>query len=345
MENLKSLFKYSSDSVIITDYNFNILWFNKSNTIFSSYEKNCSSLFANHKQKLESGTYYISYSGLLYECQIINYPDCEQGVYVIQTHNEDIMYSFISHKGIKEVMKNQSTAIKEAINNISFSSDLLTFKLNETNLSEETKHINTTIKNCCKILKTITNTDELLKYIDEEPEIHRINISDFINQFILKSQNILKNKINIIPQIQPDIYIDTDSNHLTSFLLSLIILVTERNPNNNIINISLKQLTHFISLTISTNSYLTNSDKDQLTNTIIPYSDDEFNTDLYVVNRFCKTFNCNLFISEQPNQSRSFNIKFPYNKNNKIIPLLKSPKTIYSEGRFSKYSIYYSELF
>ena len=34
IENLKDLFKYSSENVVITDYDFNILWSNKSEDYF-----------------------------------------------------------------------------------------------------------------------------------------------------------------------------------------------------------------------------------------------------------------------------------------------------------------------
>ena len=39
IENLKDLFKYSSENVVITDYDFNILWSNKPRIIFCSAGK------------------------------------------------------------------------------------------------------------------------------------------------------------------------------------------------------------------------------------------------------------------------------------------------------------------
>ncbi len=80
IENLKDLFKYSSENVVITDYDFNILWSNKSEDYFLFGGKSCRELFQNEQLPLKSGEYNVKQNGLTFACRIINYPDCENGI-------------------------------------------------------------------------------------------------------------------------------------------------------------------------------------------------------------------------------------------------------------------------
>ena len=56
---------------------------------------------------------------MTFACRIINYPDCENGIYVIQTDEEDIMFSFIKCHGIQEFFINQAGAVRQAITTFS----------------------------------------------------------------------------------------------------------------------------------------------------------------------------------------------------------------------------------
>ena len=312
MDNLKAVFAYSSDVVIITDYNFNILWINKEDDIFSFYGGNCSSLFENEEHPLKSGVYYIKHNGLYFECRIINYPDCEDGVYVIQTSGDDVMYSFANCKGVREVIENQSGATREAVAGIGFSNDYLRKVLADAGEYEEQKYLDIITGNCRKLLKASVNILELFNYSDKYVEKYKLDLSAVLERFILESVNVLREKIRIRKNIQPELYVNADSERITAFLLSMVRLANGGNAENNVIIISAERIDDYISLTVSTDRCGVDNIERRFTKHVNLYDGDGTNTDMYIVNRFCKVFGATLFVSENSNGSKSFSVRIPY---------------------------------
>lgn len=342
MDNLIKVFKYSSDNVIITDYDFNILWFNKEDKFFSACGGNCSAFFINQLLPLKSGEYYIIRRGLLFECRVINYPDCENGVYVILTSGEDVIYSAVKCKGMREIIINQSAALRNAISGISCSGEMLRRVLDNAEMYDEQKYIDITAGNCCKLLNISSDTLELIHYADGNFEKRPMNLSLALEEFILKSSNVLKNKIQFEKKIATDLFIEADPDRFTVFMAAMIKLANSGNAENNIIKISAEQSGDFISVTVVPDSNGTDYAERKFAKHINMYEGDEVNLNLIIAERFCKVFGGTLFISND--EVRSFNVRLPYCSAESIPPILKTSSVRYDEGMFSKYHIIYSEL-
>ncbi len=349
MENLIKLFACSSDRVIITDYDFNILWRNKNEEIFSLCDENCAAFFENETLPLNSGLYFIKHNGLFFECRVINYPDCENGVYVIQVSADDVMLSLIKCQSVREMLENQSSSLREAVAGISISSDVLRGALDKSELKSEQKYIDITIGNCCKLLKTSSNFNELIRYIDGSIERRKIDLSAVVRKFAEKSNNVLKGKVTIKTNIREELYINADLDRLEAFLISLVVVVNDEDTENNIITITLERMTDkrigdAVSITVAPDGNGTDNITRTFSEHIDMYNGDESNSDLIIVNRFCKTFDGTLIIFESSDKKRSFNVKFPFYDSFDNSIRLNTASLSYQDNRFSKYNIKYSKI-
>ncbi len=344
MNSLKALFLHSSDNVIFTDYEFNILWTNKQDGFQMLCGENCQSLFENEKLPLKSDTYYIKQGPLHYECKVINYPETENGIYILQIKNNDILYSFINCDIIKKIIINQYAAIRDSVTGISFSNDILGNFLKNEKQYNYFKNIDISHGNCCKILKTTMNATELIHYAEGNIFKSKIDFSSHLENFIDNIKRVLNDKIQITSDIQTELFFNSDPERLTFFLLSVLILANDRKAENNVVSISAKHIDNYISLTFTPGKCgVDYSDKTFATH-IKMFDGDDYNTDLFVVNRFCKTFGCTLFVSENEDGTRSFSIKLPfdYSAGNSIN--FKSNTDEYFNDAFSIYRIMCSDM-
>lgn len=345
MDKLKSIFACSSDNVIITDYSFNILWHNKEG-IFSFYGQNCSALFEKEQLPLASGTYCISHRGLFYECKVINYPDCENGVYVISTDNNDVMYSFVNCKGVKEVIINYSGAVRSAVSGIALSNDKLRKILLDSEKYEELEYNDITAGNCCKLLNTSTNILELINYADGNYKSRVLDLTAILGRFARKSADVLRNKVIIEINAEPKLYINADPDRLEIFLISMIIAVYNASHENNVINVTAEKIqaengNEYISLTASASSSGTDMSNKKFYEHLKLYSGSEYDTTLLVINRFCKVFGGTLYISDKPGEASALSVRLPLCK---LDIILETSTTDYNEGFFTKYRIMYSDI-
>ncbi|MBQ3566937.1 MAG: hypothetical protein IJA12_07145 [Oscillospiraceae bacterium] len=353
MDNLKSVFAYSSDNVIITNYDFDILWFNRADEIFSCCGQNCSMLFPNEKKILSSGKYYVHHCGLIYECNVINYPEVENGVYVISSDGRDVMYSYASRCGVREVLINQSGAIRNAVSGICVSTDKLKKMLIQNENTDELKYIDIAVGNCCKLLNATNGVLELINYSDNNIEISTIDFSEYLKEFVFISSDVLGSKFTVESDIEKELYIDTDCDRLEMFLMSLVVLVNDANPENNIINItaerkSIENDNFCVSLTVSADQCGTDISESRFSRFVKLYNGDEYSNELFIINRFCKTFGATLYISGTTGKPRTFNIKIPWvdGTDAKLEFKTKTKKDSYSGENDinSKYRVMYSDM-
>ncbi|MGN0614007.1 MAG: hypothetical protein ACI4JB_08940 [Porcipelethomonas sp.] len=344
MENLKKLFACSSDSVIITDYEFNILWCNRDEKTFSEYGDNCSELFKDQTLPLNSGTYYLKkYNGLFFECRIINYPDCGDGIYVIQATGDDVMYSALKCRGIKEFMMNHSGIVREAVTGINCLKKFFSETFGSSHSADHQKCSDIITGNCCKLLKPMVNTVELIHYSEGNYENSRIDLSSELEVFLNETSRILSGNVEIKKSVEPDLYINADTDRLRAFLLSLTVLTYGRNPENNIISFTAGRIGDYVSLTVQPDGKGVDYPSGVLTKHAVMYPGDEANSDLFIVNRFCETFGGTLFISNNNDKPKSYSVKFPFCDSTDEIKF-RSDTSTYEDGEYSPYHIMYSEI-
>lgn len=344
IEVLKNLFKYSSESVFITDYEFNVLWCNKDNKLSVLSGMSCRDLFCNEHMPLKSGEYHVKYNGLIFCCHVINYPECENGVYVIQSNDDDVMFSFIKCKGIREFLMNQSSIIRQAVTAITFSSNMLHNVLDEADLYSDHKYLDITMGNCYKLLKTVVNTNELIRYTDGSLKYEKINLSAVIEEFVKNCKQILGDNIEIRPEVAEELYIKADTERLISCLLSLVVLVNGRNPENNIIIFTAEKIGDYVSITAKAESSGLDSGSRTFGRDAELYKGDEVDSDLFVVSRFCRTFGGTLYISGGSDEKRCFSMRFPFCDTPDDTAKLNSGVRPYPNDKFSKYHIALSDI-
>lgn len=339
VENLKDLFRHSSEIVLITDYDFNILWNNRSeeNSVFS--ETALSELFQKERLPLKSGEYTVRLRSQLITCRVINYPHSESGVYVIQTDGEDVMFSFIKRRGVKEFLMNQAGAVRQAVTGITFASNMLHKALDESDMYADHKYLDITMGNCYKLLKTASNTTELMRYDDGSIENKKIDVSAILEEIVKKCSEILGGSIEIRAEIQKDLYIKADMERFVACMLSLIILANDKNPENNIIILTAEKVMESVSITAKADRSGYSGSARVFSGISDLYDGDEVDSDLLVVKRFCNAFNGTLFISASAEDLKCLGMKFPYCDDTEPVAELSTFVRPYPEDKFTKYHI------
>lgn len=343
VEILKDLFLHSSENVFILNYDFKILWSNNTDgiSIFSGVSIN--ELFSGELLPLKSGEYFIKFDGLEFMCRVINYE--KMNLYVLQMSEDDVMFSYIKCSVVKEFLTNQAAAVRQSVTGIAFAGNMLQKVFDEENLQENKKYLDITMGNCYKLLKSVLNTTELIRYTDNTIENRRINLTSALESFTGICRNILKGQIDVFLKSQPEIYIKADPDRLTACLLSLTVLVGRQNPGIGYIMFNAERVGDFISITVSSDNpddkpvHRVFSEFNKL------YQEESVDSDLFVVKRFCCTFGGTLFIAEgKENSGKSYSLKFPFCRAGEGIAEFSSSVLSYHEDRFSKYHIALSDI-
>ena len=74
------------------------------------------------------------------------------------------------------------------------------------------------------------------------------------------------------------------------------------------------------------------------------YDVEEADTNIFVIDTFCKTFNATPLVMKNEDGTKRFNIKLPYDHSDSPAISFKSSTESYNEKSFSKYQIMYSGL-
>lgn len=343
VEILKSLFLHSSENVFILNYEFQILWSNKADADVFFSGISVGELFSKEVKPLKSGEYFIVFDGLEFMCRIINYE--ERNLYVMQMSGDDVMFSYIKCNVVKEFLTNQAAAVRQAVTGIAFAGNMLQKVFDEENMRDSKKYLDITMGNCYKLLKSVLNTTELIRYTDNTIEYRRINLTTALESFTGICRNILKGQIDVFLKIQPELYIKADPERLTACLLSLTVLVGRHNPGAGYIRFDAERLGDFVSVTVSSDN-----PEDKTVHKVFSelnrlYGEDSVDSDLFVVKRFCCTFGGTLFVAEgKDNGSKTYSIKFPFCRAGESIAEFSSSVLSYHEDRFSKYHIALSDI-
>ena len=351
MEELKKLFSYSKDTVIITDRSFNILWSNKDKSVFSEYGKCCGELFRLIPKPVKSGRYEILHSGLVMECNIIVFPDCEDGVYVITTEEEDLLMSFLGKEFIKNFFENQSGATRSAFSGIIMSNNEIKEILEQAKLYNGMEFTDRNAVNSFRMMRFASTINELIRYTDGSIREYKIDLSMMLEKFVQRSEDAFKSMLKNVSgthirfeaECDGSMYVSADPDRLENCLISLAMLANGRDRENNIIKISAARSENSISLTFTSERCGTDSGSSTLLKHEYMYSADEYKPELLLVKTFCRRFGCTLYIKDNADEPKSFSIKFPvYNESSPIF-MFESDVTKYGTP-YTNYHFSYSDL-
>lgn len=348
MDNLKKFFSCSSDSVIFTDYKFNILWKNKAEIAFVFNDENCSELFKDETLPLKSGTYYVKHIGYVFECKVTNYSEFGDGIYVIQSSDDDVVFSAIKCQTIRNLLENHSSNYRAYATGINLAGSVVREILIDHKLYDKLKYIDIISGDCRKMLKLPSCLNELIQYANGSINIQKINILKAFTEFSKKSNKILKEKARVEIEIKPDLYINADFDRLEAFFIAIIAFVNGKESKNNIIKISAEQISKDnndeISITVFSESMGIDSNHRTFSENIELHKGDEVDWNLLIINRFCQTFNGTLFISGNSDDSKILGIKFPICDNHNEPVKFETSQKSYQDNQFSKYNIMFSDM-
>ncbi|MGN0622254.1 MAG: hypothetical protein ACI4I9_10340 [Porcipelethomonas sp.] len=338
IENLKSVFSHSSENVFFLDYDFNILWC--SSQEFMPVLKNIreEGFFAGESLPLESGEYSLRYGGLIFMCRVINYSEC--GIYVVQSAKDDAFYSFFKCSTVQEFLINQAGAVRQAVMGITSSSSVIHKTLEDAGFYAGNRYLDITMGNCYKLLRTVMNTTELIRYTDGSVESVCIDVAETLDKFTSLCRDILDPKIKIRMKISDPkkLFIKADAERFTSCLLSMIVFVNGKDPLNNTIDINAGKIDDCVSVTIKSGRT-----GEETINRIYSrfnelYESENLNSDLFVISRFCREFNGTMLMAEEKD-NKSCSIKLPVCKDEEERTVFDSYKKSYPSDKFSKYHI------
>ncbi len=346
LELLKNLFSHSSENVFILNYELEILWCNKNESENFLKGVTLKTFFESETLPLESKEYFFRHNELEFSTRVINFP--ELSIYVMQMSQDDVMFSFIKTKSVREMLLNQAAQIRESVMGISIASSSVQSELYELGILGDSKYYDITNGNCYKLLKTILNTTELTKYLENSSPPSVVNLTFVLEEFTDICSEILYGQIDISLKADQGLYIKADKERLMSCLLSLTILAKRSNPDCGSIIFFAEKNVDYISLTVSTgkDSGKTEKNEDKVLSDFNKlYESDSSNLDLLVVGRFCQTYEGNIFIADSPeNGGKIYSLKFPFCNSGNGNASLHSPSTSYHNEKFSNYHIALSDI-
>ncbi len=343
IESLKNLFSYSPENVVFLDYDLKPIWCNNQNLLPAMENLSPDSFLEGNSLPLKSGDYNFKCNGITFLCKVINYEEC--GLYVVQLSADEAFYSFVKCLTVQKFLINQAGAVRQAVTGITASSNMLHKAIESGEVSRESdKYLDITMGNCYKLLRTVMNTTELIRYADNSIESKAVEASSVLEEFAAVCMSVLPRTVKIKLDALDTLYINVDPERFTTCLLSMIVYVCGSIGGSVNISITAKRIDEWVSITVKSEQSEEYSDErrtfsrfDEL------YSEDELNSDLFVINRFCRTFGGILFTACDSN-GKSCSIKLPVSENEPESGELSSFVKPYPSDRFSKYHIALSEI-
>lgn len=343
LDTLKNIFSHSSENVFILNYDFETLWYNKTELMNFFSGVTFKELFGKENRILESGEYFFTYNGLEFSSRIINYK--EQQLYVIQMSGDDVMYASIKCGAVREFFANQAAQVRQAVTGISCSVNMLHKALDEAGMQDKEELLDITAGNCYKLLKSVLNTTELIRYTEDSIDAVKINLTDALEEFADICRKILKGQIELVLKAAPELYIKADSERLTACLLSLTVLTGRHNPDCHTIMINAEKIGESVSITAAAKTDGEKAEKKVFSELERLYEKETADSDLFVVCRFCRTFGGTIFIADAPETGgKMYSLKFPFFNGSGENTKFSSPAQSYRSDKFSKYHIALSDI-
>lgn len=343
LDTLKNIFSNSSENVFIMNYEFEILWYNKNELLNFFSGTTFKELLGKENKILESGEYFFTHNGLEFSGRIINYR--EQRLYVLQMSGDDVMFESIRSGAVREFFINQAAQVRQAVTGISFASNMLQKALDEAGMNHEEKLLDVTTGNCYKLLKSVLNTTELIRYTEDTSEAVKIDLTDALREFAEICRSILNGQIDIVLKADPELYIMADPERLTACLLSLTVLTGRHNAGCSVIMLDAERVGENVSITAAADTNGGKTGKRVFSEFERLYESESADPDLFVVCRFCRRFGGTIFIADAPEtDGKIYSLKFPFCNDPGGTTKFSSSAHSYHEDKFSKYHIALSDI-
>ena len=350
MKTIKKLFEYSSDSVVITDMEFNILERNKNaGKLLVFLSENCSEIFEDYEKPLASGNYISNIGGMDVEFKVIHYQEEPENddIYVIQTDADDILHSFLSKKDIRKLAENRAAAMRSYVSGIINSNEAIINLLGGRDDEDIRQFADIVSGNCCKLLRDSVCMNELVKYTYDNDltgeQIPDIDLSEAAEEFVLSVKKLFKRKMMIELDTEKDIFIKCEPERLKMFFSALLIAANDNDPENNFISISVTRSGDDAIVSISAEQMGTDDQRGKYSKEEPLHKGEKSGVELLMIERFCKRYGGTIVFSEGADNTRTVSVKLPV-ISGKYSKRLETHELLSESGKFSKYEIMLSEI-
>ncbi len=348
---LKDLYNYSNRVVLFTDYNFNVNWTNS-----DEYKNvdNCAKLLnRNNNEILESGEYNTKINGLTFSYKLIKYPNINDGIYIVEISDKDILFTFINFPELFDFLDNKIATIRESVFEIVTSNNILDNCLEENYLYDERKYLNLNVNSCFKMLRSVMNILEIARYADCKKnliELKKVDASKNINSFLESCRSILRSSSLIIKgEIEPELFIKTDLDRFMSVLIATFIYVMKNQYESDVIIYKVNRVGGYIVITMLTESLGSGESSEALIDERkarhnVFSEGNSLDSEERVISCYCNEFDATFISSydKEHGDMYSFRMKACDENNSNIN--LNSPATEALNNRFSKFHIALSQI-
>jgi hypothetical protein len=316
------------------------LWCNNPELTSDTENLRKQGFFLNESLPLKSGIYSLKKDGGVFTCRVINYSEYE--MYVLQIEKSDVLSSFIRNEPVQEFLINQSGTVRQAVTGITVSGNMLQKILEQSELYSEEKYLEVIMGNCYKLLRSVMNTNELIRYSDGSIERKHIDVSRVINEFSAVCREILSPGITLKHTVEKNLFITADPERFTTCLLSMVVFVNGKDPLNDLIFLSCEKIGQWVSITIKSKRSGKEYENRNFSRQSLLY-DNGVDSDVSVIESFCQEFGGTFFTSAE-GEGKSCSIKLPFCSDNPEAAEFNSSISPYPTEKFSKYHIALSDI-
>ncbi len=236
-----------------------------------------------------------------------------------------------------ELNKHECTVIRSNLMEIVSCAERLELSLEDADIYEEMGTVNRIVSSCYKVLSAVINTEEMAKLDEYNPV--SFCLSDLVNDMINVCRSKLRrSRIEIISEVEDNVYVEADPDRLTSCVMSLIVnAIKNIDKDDGIVKIKISKLSGSASITVSDNGYGADPEKieELLSNT-------ESNTGLAVVGKFCREANTSIIVDDNADGGLIFSFRLPLAPSSEIT--LKSRKSFIPDNYFSPILVYLAKI-
>lgn len=342
LEILKKLFSNSTENVFILNYDLETVWHNKDELLEFFKGKTFRELLNCESGRLKSGEYTLMYSGLEFFCTIIDYKEMQ--LYILQLEGSDVLSSCMKSETLKGFFANQAARVRHAVTGVSIAENMIRRIAGNAGLEDVEEYLDITSGSCYRLLKSVLNTTELMKYTEEANTPRKINLTETLEEFEEICKKILNGRLEIKTCASPELFVRADYERLTSCLLSLALIAGKQKTGCQTINIKAERVGESVFINASASGGNERKMRRMFSESEILPESDISNSDLFVVYRFCRTFGGTLFAADETDSDgKIYSVKLPYCSDDDEA-LFRSSASVYHDDRFSKYHIALSDI-
>ena len=356
IKGFSSAFSRSNVPIMLVDNSYNIIWKNNESILSTLTSDNISSFIEKDTKEL---SYIVSacIGGRKMSLNVTRVFEEDKATgFVVRAIKAEEVKSLITNTEYINYQLSICAKIRAHVSGIVSTISLLHSFMEKDEMYEGLAILNNQVNYCYKILASIANPIEATKYDIGIYNISRINISCFINNVSGYISDLLrKSNGRIVFETEDDIYINTDHDRFFIMFLNLIINGIEHNiSEDKLIQITLKKCEGYAVLSIKDNGLGLPQEKINKAfaagNTSCCRNQDEGSFDnndglgLIILDRFCKTFDCNVFFSSKEHEGTMVSLKMPFGEDESLPEYVCSNAIDYMTNRFSNLYILLSKV-